>query len=115
MEGQQELLEDSVFDNTSVASIVDDHVKSPIEDAECLAYWAAKEAAAAGNVAKLALVHVARKYLTPAATSVDVERLFSECGHVLEARRNRTSPERANAIIFMRKNMYLLGWDLNLS
>jgi hypothetical protein len=115
MEGQQELLDDSVFDNTSVTSIVDELVKSPIEDSECLAYWAAKEVAAAGNVAKLALVSVARKYLTPAATSVDVERLFSECGNVLEARRNRTSPERANKMIFLRKNMYLLCWELNLS
>ena len=36
MEGQQELLEDSVFQSSNVEAVVDDYVKSPIEDVECL-------------------------------------------------------------------------------
>ena len=36
MEGQQELLEDSVFQSANVEAVVDDYVKSPIEDVECL-------------------------------------------------------------------------------
>ena len=36
MEGQQELLEDSVFQSYNVEAVVDDYVKSPIEDVECL-------------------------------------------------------------------------------
>ena len=36
MEGQQELLEDSVFQASNAEAIVDDYVKSPIQDVECL-------------------------------------------------------------------------------
>ena len=36
MEGQQELLEDSVFQCSNAEAIVDDYVKSPVEDVECL-------------------------------------------------------------------------------
>ena len=53
-----------------------------------------------------------RRFLTPAATSVDVERLFSECANVLDAKRNRTKPERVDQQMFLRKNMYLLGFSL---
>jgi hypothetical protein len=99
----------------SVAGVVDDYVKTPIEDVGCLAFWKQKEAAAAGDATKAALVFIAVKFLTPAATSIDVERLFSECGHILDATRNRTSPERLDRHVFLKKNMYLLGWELDLS
>ena len=36
MEGQQELLEDSVLQASNTEAIVDDYVKSPIQDVECL-------------------------------------------------------------------------------
>ena len=42
-------------------------------------------------------------------TSVDVERLFSECANVLDAKRNRTKPDRVDQQMFLNKNMYLLG------
>jgi len=106
---------DSVFADSSATSVVDDYVKSPIEDKEPLAFWQAREAAAAGDATKAALVHVAIKFLTPAATSVDVERLFSECGNVLDAKRNMLKPDRLDQKIFLKKNMYLLGWELDLS
>ena len=51
--------------------------------------------------------------MTPAATSVDVERLFSECANVLDAKRSRTSPERVDHQMFLRKNVYFLGWVLD--
>ncbi len=95
--------------------IVNDFVKSPTQDVGCLAFWKAKEAAAAGDATKVALVYVAVKALTPAATSVDVERLFSECGNVLDEKRNRTSPDRLDHHIFLKKNLHLLGWELDLS
>ena len=52
------------------------------------------------------------RFLTPAATSVDVERLFSECANVLDSKRNRTKSERVDQQMFLRKNMYLLGFSL---
>ena len=36
MEGQLNLLEDVVFESGSVAAVVDDYVKTPTEDVECL-------------------------------------------------------------------------------
>ena len=57
-------------------------------------------------------VSLACRFLTPAATSVDVERLFSECANVLDAKRNRTKPDRVDQQMFLRKNMYLLGFSL---
>ena len=104
-----------MFVDSSAASVVDDYVKSAIEDLEPLAFWKAKEAAAAGDATKAALAYIAIKFLTPAATSVDVERLFSECGNVLDSKRNRLLPDLLDQQIFLKKNMYLLGWELNLS
>ena len=52
------------------------------------------------------------RFLTPAATSVDVERLFSECANVLDSKRIRTKPERVDQEMFLKKNMFLLGFSL---
>jgi len=68
---------------------------------------------AAGSPAKLALVKLAKKFLTPAATTVDVERLFSECGFILSKKRNSLSPDRLDQIIFIRKNLYLVNFDID--
>ena len=55
------------------------------------------------------------RFLTPAATSDDVERLFSECANVLDSKRIRTKPERVDQEMFLKKNMFLLGFSLVLS
>ena len=52
------------------------------------------------------------RFLTPAATSVDVERLFSECANVLDSKRSRTKPERVDQEMFLKKNMFFLGFSL---
>ena len=52
------------------------------------------------------------RFLTPAATSDDVERLFSECANDLDSKRSRTKPERVDQEMFLKKNMFLLGFSL---
>jgi hypothetical protein len=104
---------DVVFEDASTLAVVDSYVKSPIEDMECLAFWKKKEVEAAGSPAKEALVRVAKKFLTPLATSVDVERLFSECGAALTKKRNSLCPDRLDKIIFIRKNIVIIGFDID--
>ena len=52
--------------------------------------------------------------LTPAATTVDVERLFSESSEILDDKRSCLNPDRLDRIIFLRKNMFLFNFDLNM-
>lgn len=91
---------DVVFEDASTVAIVDSYSKSPIK---CLAYWS-KEVEAAGSPAKEALVRVAKKYLTPLATSVDVERLFSGCGAALTKKRNSLCPESGPPTVWTRSS-----------
>ena len=55
---------------------------------------------------------VSPRYLTPPSTSTCVERLFSAAGLIMEARRNRLSPERLNALLFLRENFLLMACKL---
>jgi hypothetical protein len=59
------------------------------------------------------MVTLAKKFLTPVATTVDVERLFSECGNILNKKRNALSPDRLDEIIFIRKNIFLINFDID--
>ena len=52
-----------------------------------------------------AAAKLAEYYLTPPATSVDVERLFSTAGDVLTDERNRLKPENASKILFLKENL----------
>ncbi|XP_053285395.1 zinc finger BED domain-containing protein 4-like [Pleuronectes platessa] len=54
-----------------------------------------------------ALARIARKYLCAPCTSVDSERLFSSVAHVLDEKRNRLAPDKAEMLIFVKKNMHL--------
>jgi len=47
------------------------------------------------------------RYLTPAPTTVGVERLFSDGGLVLDDKRNQLDPERVHRILFCRENFAL--------
>ena len=52
---------------------------------------------------------LARKYLAPPPTSVASERLFSTAGDIYDEKRNRLAPERAEALMFVKKNFPLIG------
>lgn len=58
------------------------------------------------------LAATAAKFLCAPSTSVDSERLFSTASNIIDAKRNRLGGERAEMIIFLKKNLPLL-LDLN--
>ena len=53
---------------------------------------------------------IAKEYLTPVATTVDVERLFSEAGDILTTERNRLKPQNARKILMTREGLPLVNF-----
>ncbi len=53
------------------------------------------------------LVNMARKYLSALCTSTDSERLFSAAAHVLDEKRNRLHCDKAEKLLFIKKNLPL--------
>ena len=67
----------------------------------------------AGNCkVKEAFLSVVKKYLTPPATSTNVERLFSIAGLISDARRKNLLPQRLERILFLRENLFMLSFEL---
>lgn len=64
-------------------------------------YWAVNQ------VRFPTLAATAAKFLCAPATSVDSERLFSTASNIVDARRNRLGGERAEILIFLKKNLPL--------
>ena len=54
---------------------------------------------------------LAEYYLTPPATSVDVECLFSTAGDILTQERNKLNPQNAAKILFLRENLKLVNFE----
>jgi len=52
---------------------------------------------------------LAWRYLAPPPTSVASECLFSTAGDIYDEKRNHLAPERAEALIFVKKNFSLIG------
>ncbi len=50
----------------------------------------------------------ARAYLSAPCTSVDNERLFSAASHVLDEKRNRLTCDKAEMLLFVKKNLHAL-------
>ena len=72
--------------------------KSPLE------YWRDRSAMTEkiwvkemGNLAKI--------YMTPPPSSVDVERLFSSASHIITKQRNRLLPDNAERLLFVHQNI----------
>lgn len=54
------------------------------------------------------LARIARRYLSAPSTSTDSERLFSAASHVLNEKRNRLSCQKAEQLLFLKRNLPLL-------
>lgn len=65
-------------------------------------YWAVNQ------VRFPTLAATAAKFLCAPGTSVDSERLFSTASNIVDAKRNRLGGERAEMLIFLKKNLPLL-------
>ena len=68
-------------------------------DADALSWWKTNEERFP-TVAKLA-----RQFLCIPATSVPSERIFSTAGHVINCQRSSLTPENADILIFLNKNL----------
>ena len=66
-----------------------------------LAYWRNNK----GRFPDLA--KMARKYLSAPCTSTDSERLFSAAAHILDEKRNRLHCDKAEKLLFIKKNLPL--------
>ncbi|XP_076844397.1 zinc finger BED domain-containing protein 4-like [Brachyhypopomus gauderio] len=53
------------------------------------------------------LAAVATKFLSAPATSVESERLFSTASNIVDEKRNRLTAERAEMLIFLKKNLLM--------
>ena len=53
------------------------------------------------------------RFLTPAPSTVSVERLFSDGGLVLDKKRNGMDPEHVNGTLFVRENYALGNFELD--
>lgn len=65
-------------------------------------YWAVNRLRLPG------LAAFAAKYLSAPCTSVESERLFSTVSDIVDEKRNRLTAERAEMLVFLRKNLSLL-------
>ena len=78
-------------------------------DAEALAFWEAK--ASSNRPIDIVASKVAELYLSPPATSVDVERLFSTAGDIRTQERNSLLPENAAKLLFLKENLPRIGFN----
>ena len=59
------------------------------------------------------LAKLARRYLAPPPTSIASERLFSTAGDIYDEKINRLAPERAEMLLFIKKNFFLIHGEYN--
>ena len=51
------------------------------------------------------LAKLAKKYLRVSATSVASQRLFSDVGNIITAKRTNLKPERVSKMVFLKRNL----------
>ena len=73
-----------------------------------LDYW--EMASRSSNPFDVKMSELALHYLTPPASSVEVERFFSTAADVVTNDRNRILPEKAEKILFCHENLRLIDY-----
>lgn len=86
--------------------MVEMYLKEPIQDRHIdpLIYWKDKQIMWKG------LAILASKYLSIPPSSASSERLFSSAGDIISQERNRLSPEKAEIILFLKKNLPVFNY-----
>ena len=92
-------------DAITAEDVLNNYLKSPIEEKKCLEYWKEYEKNAGGCKIKMALARLAKKYLTAHPSSnIHLCREFV-LGNILTDVRNRLLPDNVEKLLFMRANM----------
>ena len=79
------------------------------DDVNPLQYW--QMASKSPDIIQKKIADFASYYLTPPPTSVDVERLFSTAGDLLNNERNRYIPENAEKMLFCHENLPVIKFQ----
>ena len=104
--------DDAAEPRETAEGVVEDFFHSNLEKSN-LSVWAKFEEKSQGFPIRLALCRLARKYLTPPATSTDSERLFSVAGQVFDEKRARMLPDSLEKILFLRENIIACSFNLD--
>ena len=96
----------------SEEEVLNSYLSTPVEDNNCLDFWKEFEKNSTHEPVKQALARLAKKYLTPPATSTEVERLFSVAGNILSDERNSLKPENVDKLLFLKENLRNLNYKL---
>ena len=93
---------------TEAEMIAEMYLKEPVisrsEHMHPLQYWQSKKAIWP------CLAHLACKYLCIPPSSAASERLFSSASDIISAERNRILPEKAEMLLFIKKNLPVVGY-----
>jgi hypothetical protein len=84
-------------------------VEGRVVDVDPLLFWKARDSEASDFSTK-AFVDVAREFLTPTPSTVEVERLFSSAADVITPDRNRLNPMNSKMILFLKENLPLVNF-----
>ena len=95
--------------NNEIKDVFQRYKNAPIEKNDGLSYW--KTMSMSENAIEKHLSKIAKYYMTPPPTSVDVERLFSIAGAILNQKRNRVIPENAEKLLFVRENLPRVNFE----
>ena len=64
-----------------------------------------------GDPIDIKMCELALHYLTPPASSVDIERLFSTAADITTNDRNRINPEKAEKVLFCHENLHQINYQ----
>ena len=90
----------------AICQMIEDYANKPVVN-NCFDYW---REMAKGDRMQSEFARLARRFLTPPATTVDVERLFSTAGSILTDKRNRLKGDNLEKLLFCRETLAKLDF-----
>ena len=63
------------------------------------------------DIYQRAFARVARKWLTPPASTIDVERLFSDAGNITTDKRKQMNAITLMMLLFLKQNLKKVNFD----